>query len=216
MPFKYELEVNRPALAFITESWLDDSICDGEVLPDSNYSLFRRDRNRHGDGVLAAVANHLYPIRISEFEHPDLELLWLEISTVSGKLLLGCVYRPPNSCTKFFEDYQSVLDRVLPYSHNYLAITIVGDFNVDFRQKHPISGLYNRLLSISDILSLHQMVGSVTRPNSGAGPEGSIIDLVFCNSADMIDNIFTVPGLGHSDHNGVFFSSIHCICINQN
>ena len=46
----------------ITETFLDDSIVDSEIIPE-NYSVFRRDRNRHGGGVLVAISDNLSAVR---------------------------------------------------------------------------------------------------------------------------------------------------------
>ena len=45
-------------LRAITETWLSNSILNGEILP-SNYTIYRRDRASRGGGVLLAVKDHL-------------------------------------------------------------------------------------------------------------------------------------------------------------
>ena len=40
---------SKAAVISITETWLDSSVSDGEIHFD-NYSVIRRDRNRHGGG----------------------------------------------------------------------------------------------------------------------------------------------------------------------
>ena len=48
-----------PAVICITESWLCADISDDDIyVPD--YVIFRRDRNRHGGGVVVYVFNTLY------------------------------------------------------------------------------------------------------------------------------------------------------------
>ena len=79
--FQTELDVYKLDLAFITESWLDNSIHDGELTSNCNYaiSIFRKDRNRHGEGEFITIAKHLSPVRKYEFEHVDLELIMVDI-----------------------------------------------------------------------------------------------------------------------------------------
>jgi hypothetical protein len=43
--FQTELLVNKYDLVFITESWLDSTICDRELIPYSYYCVFRKDRH---------------------------------------------------------------------------------------------------------------------------------------------------------------------------
>ena len=77
------------------------------------------------------MSNHLKPVHIHEFDHLDIELIWVEISCNHGTILLGCLYRPPNLGSQFFDEYQSVLESILPFSHRYSGIAILGDFNID-------------------------------------------------------------------------------------
>ena len=90
--------------AFITESWRDSTVYDGEMISNSNYCIFRKDRNRHGVGVFIAVSNHLKPVHIHKFYHPHIELIWVEILCNHGTILLGCLYRPPNLGSQFFDE----------------------------------------------------------------------------------------------------------------
>ena len=43
----------------LSETWLDESISDVEVCPDSDMSIVRRDRNRRGGGVAIVVSNNV-------------------------------------------------------------------------------------------------------------------------------------------------------------
>ena len=53
----------------ITETWLNDSVCDGEILDNVNYTVFRNDRDltrtkkRDGGGVLCAVKSEYISYR---------------------------------------------------------------------------------------------------------------------------------------------------------
>ena len=66
------------------------------------------------------VSNEQPAQRRNDLEHPELELLWLEIRPNplrSGMrrrrpLLVGRCYRPPNSTNEFFEHLESVLDKI--------------------------------------------------------------------------------------------------------
>ena len=79
----------------ITESFLDDSITDSLVVPPS-YVGFRRNRNRHGGGILVLVRDNLTAIRRPDLEL-DCELLWLKLFTQIDPVLFGTFYHSPNS-----------------------------------------------------------------------------------------------------------------------
>ena len=59
--FQARVNVEKPHIIAITESWWDDSFNDGEVFP-SDYSVFRNDRNRHGGGVALGILTVLNPV----------------------------------------------------------------------------------------------------------------------------------------------------------
>ena len=106
----------------ITETWLHEHISDDLINITGFQPIFRRDRllSRQGGGVCFFVSNEQPAQRRNDLEHPELELLWLEIRPNplrSGMrrrrpLLVGRCYRPPNSTNEFFEHLDSVLDKI--------------------------------------------------------------------------------------------------------
>ena len=53
-------KAHSPDIVCISESWLSPEILDSE-LQISNYTLFRRDRNRHGGGFASYILSSLSP-----------------------------------------------------------------------------------------------------------------------------------------------------------
>ena len=45
------IEMFHPIILCLNETWLDENICDADI-ELQNYRVFRKDRNRHGGGVL--------------------------------------------------------------------------------------------------------------------------------------------------------------------
>jgi len=71
----------------LSETWLDDTVSDGEVLPVGfNYSLFRKGRNHHGGGVAIIISNNI-PHR-----------LCLDLSTGQTESLCGELYPQSKRC----------------------------------------------------------------------------------------------------------------------
>ena len=80
------IELHKIHILGVTETWLDDTIGDGEVtLPD--YRTFRRDRSgKVGGGVCVCVyVHHSLSVCLLPIEHPNLEMLWLSL-TLGKKL----------------------------------------------------------------------------------------------------------------------------------
>ena len=92
-------------IIFITETWLSDNIFDSEIIKNSNYSIFRRDRlYRHGGGVAILFRN---VIKINMINIPVIynasEILVADMSTPSLSYRFIVSYRPPNSDNEYNE-----------------------------------------------------------------------------------------------------------------
>lgn len=105
-----------------TESWLDSTIPDTGIFPHG-FTIYRKDRNRHGGGVFILVANEWTSEEISF--HNSAEAVWCRVYLPKGKtVVFGCFYRPPDSSdtpmTLLSEMMQSIPDSVF----------LSGDFNL--------------------------------------------------------------------------------------
>ena len=99
--YGYDLDV-----ICLTETWLNDSISDSELLPTA-YNVFRKDRKSRGGETLIAVKSNL-PTRELEIA-TTLECVAVEIYLSPEKtlLLINC-YRPPSD-QEFFHDFKDVI-----------------------------------------------------------------------------------------------------------
>ena len=70
----------------LSETWLSDYIFDNEILP-AGYTIYRRDRQSWGGGVLVAVRNSILSCMAST--PADLELVTVEIQ-LRQKVILSC------------------------------------------------------------------------------------------------------------------------------
>ena len=150
----------------------------------TQYQIFRSDRNRNGGGVLLACKPHLLASRRADFEPtPDIqanfkecELLWVQIILPrnKGKLLFGICYRPPSSATGFDEALSYSINRILLCCHQFQAILLLGDFNLQIpctsaslHERFPVT-LNNHsatVLNLAESLGMSQLVSFPTRRN---------------------------------------------------
>ena len=65
--------------------------------------------------------------RLSKYNDEDIETLWIELLSQSQRLLIGCVYRPPD-VSLFFYKFHRILEKVWKTRRN---VVISGHFNSD-------------------------------------------------------------------------------------
>ena len=83
---------HTPDIIALCETWIDDTISDFEIfIPE--YFVIRRDRNRHGGGVLLYIKENIPITNVTR--HATIELLFIEVSLKHCSLSIGLFYRPP-------------------------------------------------------------------------------------------------------------------------
>ena len=119
--------VNNPFdVSSFSETHLDNTINDAEIQFEG-FSVERRDRNRRGGGVAVYVSNAIAYKRKYDFEHPDIECLWIELKiTNMNPILIGTYYRPPKSDTRYHE---CMVDSIALATHTGLECYLLGDLN---------------------------------------------------------------------------------------
>jgi len=152
-------------------------------------------------GVAIYVRNSINAMRV----HIDSlfnEHLWIKCNVSrTDKLRIGAIYRSPNSCEENNKALNELFSEKLTAT-DYSHVVVLGDFNFPSIQwpegicRGP-SEPKRFIESIRDSF-LYQHVASPTRARTDANP--SVLDLVFTNEENMIDNIEHESPLGHSDH----------------
>ena len=195
---RLECANRRPDIVCIVESWIDNSVTNGELLL-SGYQLYRRDRNRHGGGILIYVNISFSCELVLESSSYDIELLSLSIFShlFHGKLCVCCYYRPPSHSVSVIDDLYFVLQSLDPARFSFFLL--IGDFNVDFYNQSNF--LFSHISDIMNCLSLTQVVPSYTH----LSPDGkkTLIDLAMVSDKNCLRYCTTVSPLSTSDHLGV-------------
>ena len=110
--------------ALLVTKYLDVlAITETNELVGGDYTIFRRDKNRHGGGVMLYVKNSISAIRRMDLE-TNCEVLWVELSTGPSKVLLGTFYCPPSSTPEYLKQLEISLASIQE-SH---TIVWCGDF----------------------------------------------------------------------------------------
>ena len=138
-----------------------------------------------------------------------LESTWLKISLKNNRiLLLGCLYRSPNSNEENNNHLLDLLEEASRREKDHLVI--VGDFNmkeIDWAE-HKVntreSHLSYRTFDKVNDLFLEQLVTEPTRHREGE--QANVLDWVLTDSSDNISNLSIKAPLGvRGDHNVIQF-----------
>ena len=167
----------KAAVLAVSESWLDDTIGDNEIGVDG-YSVLRRDRNRHGGGVLVYVKDGLAFNRRPDLEVEGCETLWVELFLPKTKgILVNCCYRPPDD-QMFLTKFEATLKLVEPLGNECY---ILGDLNINVKdERSKFCKDYTNLLNL---FNFKQMITEATRVTANTG---TILDHIVSNSKDKI------------------------------
>ena len=175
----------------ICESWLSADVLNSEICIDG-YNTIRKDRNRHGGGVLLYIKNSI-PYTHLQIQHPDLELIMAECHIKSRLYTLGVFYRPPSSSTTQISRLHDILSLLRP--QNLSNLVLCGDFNID--QTGNASPLSKVLHDLSLDFNISQVVQEPTRVTATTS---SLIDLVLLSNPSSLESCSTLSPIGTSDH----------------
>lgn len=198
--FHARVEVEKPHIIAITESWLDDSFNDAEVFP-SDYCVFRNDRNSHGGGVALGILSCFNPILKNDFLSDHIEIVWVEFDSIDGKNLFGVYYRPPSQNKSGLSVLDDNLSKINGCRKLYNFCALVGDFNIhtDWINDHTITGsLPNCLLDTMQSSGFTQILKEPTyRTRNGID---HFLDLVFVSDPSYVVSCSSTCNLHGCDH----------------
>ena len=176
----------------LTETWMNENSIDN-FFPNYNSYMSTR-QNRVGGGVAIYVNKQLKSSLIHELtsntEH--IESVFINISCSDKKILIGTIYRPPNSNTDNFCNFFSA--NLMPQITNNTNITICGDFNLDLLNLHdsaPSSSFYNLVNTMS-------LLPTIRKPTRITDSSCTLIDNIITNYfEDFVAGIMTIDLTDH-------------------
>ena len=192
-----ETELNNNDILCLTETHLNPDIVDSDLIIDNYSSEFDRldRRTGPGGGIIIYHKNNISVKRRPDLEHLNLEMLWIEIQINTHKLLLGCIYRPPDSLVNYWDDLDSILERAIDTG---LDLVITGDLNINMLNLQPQSHVHR-------LLSKYNLSNLINEPTRITPTTSTSIDIIFTNNRNIIENISVSPPIC-SDHCIIHFS----------
>ena len=179
----------------INESMLDNTIHDTEV-NINGFSIFRKDRDRNGGGVVLYVKENLSPCILNGTF--STECVWVKVKTKNQYILIGSLYRPPSAPVVYYDNIINDLEFVSCFNYD---IILMGDINYncyDVTKNKYIP--HTKIRTLEAMFQLSQIICEPTRISSSAS---TLIDIVLCS--DSLQPISSqVLNISLSDHYALF------------
>ena len=180
---------NPPSVFCITETKLGLSIDDKEIYVE-NYTIYKADRNRQGEGVAIYCHNKLQPKQVIFPDLKSIEFVCVKISVACGcQVIINCIYRPPNSPRAWLDSFYGPTNNILC---NSTACIILGDFNEDLLRSSQFAD------------ELHSMFGltqHIKKPTRVTEKSTTLIDHVY--SSGITNTSTEVTELHIADYRAV-------------
>ena len=131
----------------LSETKIGESFPAAQFYIKGNKVRARRDRDKHGGGLIEFVKNGFISKRLKEYETNQSKSICSEFTIANRKWICLNTYRHPNpnNMNTFFDEITAYLGKAAMKYEN-----IMGDFNTDIRKK----GLgYGKLDTFCDLLN---------------------------------------------------------------
>ena len=125
------LDFHQPHVVAIQETKIDSSIETSELLLETcPYSVYRKDRNIHGGGVMLLVHKDISHMPITELEN-DSESIWVKVFANKTSHFVASWYGQPGSTNEEFQLFREQLDYIRTHhkGKKLHSVHVLGDFN---------------------------------------------------------------------------------------
>ena len=171
------LEQRLTAIA-TTETWLNSNNHDTVCIPGYNFVSKSRPVKRGGGVGLFINEMYTFIIRDDLCRMYDfIECIFVEIPQENKRnLLLGCVYRPPNSdVVAFNAELLDILNIIT--SQKQMNVCIAGDCNLDLLKSNDVDATSEFINNLTS----HFFTPVITSPTRITTTSATVIDNIFIN-----------------------------------
>ena len=186
---QHKLDIIEPEFAnfsivSLTETWLNESILNQDLMLNNFQSPYRRDRvgDSHG-GILVFVKDCIPCKRRADLELINIECIWVEVNVRNKTILVGTFYRPPNSHPLILNDIENSIG--LAVDTGISDIVILGDFNLNMLA-------IQSQRKITDLCQQYGLIQLINEATNFTESSASIIDLIMVSNKNSVD----ISGVG--------------------
>ena len=201
LEFQSHISFTQPDVIVLNETWLKPSIRDNEILPFSDYKIFRLDRSvdshppdplnpckyrRNGGGVLIAVKSSLN-LKPELFKsHCHAEFLSITLTFAKRrKICLSTCYRVGTLGESNYQEVKFRLNEITK-TKSIVSHYLIGDLNLDsvnWEAGTASSGVHTHFINTFNDLGLVQMISSPTHYL------GNTLDVLLTDHPSLVSNV---------------------------
>ena len=184
-----------PNVILIADTWLGDTISLPQFLVE-RYSVFRRDKNRNGGGVMLLVDIMYDAVEIA-FNNSIIEAAWYFFCVFKQKCVCSTLYRTNSSNAEYFNSMCEMITNVCN-SHPRNPIIISGDFNISNISWEFLYSLRNKKITYEFVKCIQENI--LTQYVNFPTKKYNLLDLLFCKNLTSLPVIEHASLLINSDH----------------
>ena len=167
------LASNCFAIFVVGETKLDSTFPTSQIAVPG-YKVIRKDRNKHGGGLVVYVRSSIVLTRLAHLETRMLETIIFKVYFNKKYYLLIAAYRPPSlSKSTWSHEIQSILDTT---ALDYPNIIIIGDLNCDLMSQS--NNVNPDTLELNDICDIYDMDCIIKEPTRVTNVTSTLIDVI--------------------------------------
>ncbi len=201
--FQSTVALKNPKIICLNETWLNPSINNQEILPDSEYNIYRNDRvHARGGGVLTAIHTSIKSKRREDLNSNNPlhnEILVVEVKFPKlKKIALINMYRPPNDLDlACVSNLYTCLNKIR--TAGFTNICLMGDLNLP--NINTVSGLPTNNNNNSELFyNIFQEFGLTHKIHAPTHNSGNTLDFILTTFPDKFKKINTEISPIESDH----------------
>ncbi len=206
--FQSLVSLQNIKLACVTETWLNPTVQNNEILSGEQFNIYRKDRRDGYGGIMLAVDVSMRSKRMKNLELASIvhnEIMVIELKPQrQSKIAIVVTYRPPDDVSnEYIDNFRNVLKNV--ENSRYKNICVMGDLNLpnfDWTTGVPVNNL-NRGNDFYEVFQEHSLVQLVREPTH---VNGNTLDLVLCNFPNSFNSITVEEDAFSSDHYPIEFN----------
>ena len=200
------IDEHNPHVLALTEFGAAAFVNDGE-LGIEGYALYRGNHSSGngglGKGAALYVRESLIHSSCPLFDKEEFDChAWCAVKLSDNqRLLIGVVYRSPNSPEENNRKMLEILRRASGAGFDYLMVC--GDFNlpnVDWSVNQCLDSEGSFTADFMEVVEELDWTQHSRNHTRFRGSQKSCLDLVFTNEANMIEEVLELPPVGKSDH----------------